>query len=222
MTIARVVAIAAIAAIAQGCARAAPAGGADGGGIAPTQALDAGDFGAARALLQARAECTGSTEGQEALLLLTSLELDPRNPSRSPTAALAHARLLLRLPAVPPERRALARAFYAIGLEMSGDPAAAVSRSSVSGPVNASATPDAGVSARVHGKCPTVATDRLLPFEPLSLPVQTVHNRVRSVELQRADIARRLRVSEEARRALEKQLADVTTELNRIREILRQ
>ncbi|MEX1186801.1 MAG: hypothetical protein WEA80_09450 [Gemmatimonadaceae bacterium] len=208
MTIARVVAIAAIAAIAQGCALAAATGGADGGALAPTQALDAGDFVGARTLLQARAKCTGSTQGREALLLLTSLELDPRNPSRSPAAALAHARLYLRLPGEPPVRRALARAFYVIGLEMSGDAAAAVSRSSVSGRRNASATPATGVSARVRGKCPTVASDRLLPFEPLSLPVQTVHTR--------------LRASEEARRAIEKQLADLAAELDRILEILRQ
>lgn len=219
MTIARVVATAAIAAIAQGCAHAAAAGG---GALAPTQALDAGDFVGARILLQARAECTGSTQGREALLLLTSLELDPRNPSRSPAAALAHAGLYLRLPGEPPERRALARAFYAIGLEMSGDAAAAVSRSSVSGRMNASATPATGVSARVRGKCPTVASDRLLPFEPLSLPVQTAHTRARSLELQRADIARRLRVSEEARRAIEKQLADLAAELDRILEIVLQ
>jgi hypothetical protein len=174
---------------------------------AASAAIDAGDFDAARAVLEPRAACTASPEGREALLLLASLELDPRNARRSPSAAAEFTSLYLRLPDTPAPGRTLARSLYLLARELNDE---TIARPPL---------PVAAALTRVD--CPQVPANALLPFEPPPTPPRTLRLRLRELETQRDDLARRLRVSEDGRRALEKQLSEVTQELDRVRRILR-
>jgi hypothetical protein len=190
---------------------------------AASAAIDAGEFEAARSLLVPRATCTASPEGREALLLLASLELDPRNERRSPSAALGFASVYLRLPDTPAPGRTLARSLYLLALELDAEAAAAAAVPAAAVPaaaVPAAAVPAAAVNPP-GAACPQVAADALLAFDPPPHPPRTLQRRLRALETQRDDLARRLRASEDGRRALEKRLSEVTEELDRVRRILR-
>jgi hypothetical protein len=83
-------------------------------------------------------------------------------------------------------------------------------------------------------QCLEAAPAELRPVPRLALSGPTVPQRLAELEAQlavqrgvqletqRQDLARRLRVSEESRQELERRLAEVTAELERVRQILRQ
>lgn len=182
-------------------------------------------------LLEARAACTGSADGGRALLLLTALDLDPRNASRSPAAAAANAVLYQRLPGSPAEGRSLAESLYLIALENGADPVGRAAQGDTGVPRDSqpSAGPEPGTRLQLSASspehqsaCRKLRQDELIAYTPPVLPVRTTEQRIRALERQRDDIARRLRASEDGRRSLEKRLAEVTDQLALIRQILRQ
>jgi hypothetical protein len=182
---------------------------------AAAAALQRAEFARADTALLRVSFCDATPQGQEALLLLVSSALDPRNPRRSPTNAMRYAAHYLRIPAATPEGRARATALYLIALELGAD-------SSHARRAPPHGEPALGSSSGLAPECARVAAADLLDFPALQLDVPTVEQRIRTLEAQRQDLTQRLRTSESSRAALEKQLAEVTTELERIRQILRQ
>jgi hypothetical protein len=182
---------------------------------AAAAALQRGEFARADTALHRVSFCDATPQGQEALLLLVSSALDPRNPRRSPTNAMRYAAHYLRIPAATPEGRARATALYLIALELGAD-------SSQARRAPPHGEPALGSTSGLAPECARVAAADLLDFPGLQLDVPTVEQRIRTLEAQRQDLTQRLRTSESFRAALEKQLAEVTTELERIRQILRQ
>ncbi len=103
-----------------------------GGGGEPGAGLDAGalalreaEFEAARErLVSVRRLCGEARLGRQALLLLSALELDPRNPGGDPGLAAAYAAHYLALPETFPWTRPVAEQLYLQALSLGGDPAA--------------------------------------------------------------------------------------------------
>jgi hypothetical protein len=251
-------------------------------------AMEQGDFGGTAAELAELARCTGTDAGREALLLLAVSALDPRNPDRSPTAAIRHSGLYLRLPTSTAPGRAMATAVFLLGLELGGDTAmafapparpdtagigmprgtlrqaadaaaaaaradttaapaggpepatpaqrngAAAVTSAPDTPVDLTPLPVQNPFRRGGWGCVEVAAAELRPVPRLALSGPTLPQRLAELEAQlaaqrgaqletqRQDLGRRLRASEETRQELERRLAEVTAELERVRQILRQ
>lgn len=103
-----------------------------GGGGEPGAGLDAGalalrraEFEAARErLVSVRRLCGEARLGRQALLLLSALELDPRNPGGDPGLAAAYAASYLARPETFPWTRPVAEQLYLQALRLGGEPAA--------------------------------------------------------------------------------------------------
>lgn len=103
-----------------------------GGGGGPGAGLDAGalalrraEFEAARErLVSVRRLCGEARLGRQALLLLSALELDPRNPGGDPGLAAAYAARYLARPETFPWTRPVAEQLYLQALRLGGEPAA--------------------------------------------------------------------------------------------------
>lgn len=74
------------------------------------------------ALRRVAARCENGEEGRHALLLLTTLWLDPANPAAEADSAAVFAARVLALPDSPPEERYVAEGLYLLALEMGADP----------------------------------------------------------------------------------------------------
>ena len=83
-----------------------------------TAALEYGEFERARtALTEVAARCEAGEHGRAALLLLSTVDLDARNPDADPTRAASYARSYLMLPAAPADEQALARTLYLLAID---------------------------------------------------------------------------------------------------------
>lgn len=152
----------------------------DDGAIALTQ----GDFEAAREkLAEARERCGNTLLGRQALLLLGALELDPRNPQRSPDQAAEHTARYLRLSETYPWTRPLAESLYLLALELgASEPKLAdtqVSTAELRAPACEEADRHAVQSAT--GELPTLDRPNML-------------TRLRALERNRAELQRQLTV----------------------------
>ena len=165
----------------------------DDGALALTQ----GDFEAAHErLLEARETCGDALLGRQALLLLGALELDPRNPRRSPDQGAEHTARYLSYPETFPWTRPLAESLYLLALELG----ASKPETDVRGLAAAErAAPDCEVADRYSVQAAAVE----LP----TLNQPSVQTRVRALERKRAE--------------LERHLAELQGELERVRATLR-
>jgi hypothetical protein len=90
------------------------------------EASAAEDFAGARALLlPVYRQHWASPVGQQALLALAALEVDPRNPERRPEAAAELLARYLGIEAAPEWTVPVAESLYLVALELGGEPAAA-------------------------------------------------------------------------------------------------
>lgn len=113
----------AIAALASACAtaRAMPGSGGDPGSrlLEGADALEEGRFGEAYRTLRAlAARCESGEQGREAVLLLSTGELDPRNPARSPAASAQLAARYLQAPSIPVTSLVVAESLYLLALDL--------------------------------------------------------------------------------------------------------
>jgi hypothetical protein len=82
-----------------------------------------GDFaGAESAFRQAASRCESGSDGQRALLFLSFLGLDPRNPAAHPDSAALMAARFLNLPGLTREETLEAEALYITALDYGADP----------------------------------------------------------------------------------------------------
>jgi hypothetical protein len=82
-----------------------------------------GNFEAAeRAFRESAAFCTSGREGRRAILFLSLLELDPRNPAADPDSAAIMAASFLYLPDAPPDEILEAEGLYLTALDRGADP----------------------------------------------------------------------------------------------------
>lgn len=82
-----------------------------------------GDFGAAaEAFRESAASCQSGRQGRRAILFLSLLALDPRNPESEPDSAALMAASFLQLPNVPREELLEAEGLYLAALDRGADP----------------------------------------------------------------------------------------------------
>lgn len=85
--------------------------------------LAEGDFeGADEAFRESAASCESGREGRRAILFLSLLELDPRNPNAHPDSAALMAMRFLFLPLSPPAEALQAEGLYVAALDRGADP----------------------------------------------------------------------------------------------------
>ncbi|MGW8265070.1 MAG: hypothetical protein ACWGSQ_01815 [Longimicrobiales bacterium] len=85
--------------------------------------LAEGDFeGADEAFRESAASCESGREGRRAILFLSLLELDPRNPNAHPDSAALMAMRFLLLPVSPPAEALQAEGLYVAALDRGADP----------------------------------------------------------------------------------------------------
>lgn len=109
-----------LAACASTGSRSDPAAGLDAGALAIRQA----EFEVARErLVEVRLACRDARLGRQALLLLSAVELDPRNPSGDPDRGAAFAAHYLARPETFPWTRPMAAQLYLQAVRLGGDPA---------------------------------------------------------------------------------------------------
>lgn len=163
-------------------------------------ALHRADFDTARERLDGiRQECGHALAGRHALLLLGTLALDPRNAERDPDRAALLAARYLRRPETFPWTRPLAESLYLLALEMGADEPSAESL----------AEPDISAPAHVQPSCDEV--DR-----------QTVQAAAGELpDLVRPSVPSRLRDLERQRAALRREVAQLESELDRVRATVR-
>ncbi|MDT8368836.1 MAG: hypothetical protein RQ745_06485 [Longimicrobiales bacterium] len=90
---------------------------------AGTRALESGEWEQAReALAEVASRCESGERGRGAILLLSTLELDARNPDADPARAASFAVRYLMLPDAPNEGHAIARTLYVLAIDQ-GAPA---------------------------------------------------------------------------------------------------
>lgn len=77
---------------------------------------------AARELAELAETCESGLWGRDAVLVLASLELDPRNPSGSPSSAARLAARYLQIPGTPSV--AVAETLYLLAVDLGGEPVA--------------------------------------------------------------------------------------------------
>ncbi|MGH7570834.1 MAG: hypothetical protein ACREMK_03185 [Gemmatimonadota bacterium] len=100
--------------------RNSPGAGLDAGALALRQA----EFEAARErLVSVRQICGEARLGRQALLLLSAMELDPRNPAGDPDLGATYAALYLARPETFPWTRPVAEQLYLQALRLGGEPA---------------------------------------------------------------------------------------------------
>lgn len=103
------------------------------------EALHDGEFErAGEALRPLASQCENGEAGREAVLLLASLEMDPRNAAGSPQSAAQLAARYLQLPSASSSSRALAGALYLAALDRGAAPVADVLASIPSRPARRS------------------------------------------------------------------------------------
>lgn len=91
--------------------------------LAGAAALEGGRFGeASRTLRDLAARCESGEEGREAVLLLSTGELDPRNPGRSTAASAQLAARYLQAPSIPVTSRVVAESLYLLALDLGAPP----------------------------------------------------------------------------------------------------
>jgi hypothetical protein len=152
--------------------------------------------------------CTSGPDGRRAILLLSALRLDPRNPDVRPDSAALHAMRYLALPDAEPADRPLATALYLMAVDQGA---------------NASLRP-------VASDAPGSISDRFsscdLPAEPVAfVPPPLLMREPRAVEearirAQRDSLSRRTIQLEENAEAMRQRLLEMETELQRIRRLL--
>jgi hypothetical protein len=166
----------------------------DDGALALTQ----GDFEAAHErLLEARETCGDALLGRQALLLLGALELDPRNPRRSPDQGAEHTARYLSYPETFPWTRPLAESLYLLALELGASKPETTDARGLAAAERAA--PDCEVADRYAVQAAAVE----LP----TLNQPSVQTRLRALERKRAELERRL--------------AELQGELERVRMTLR-
>jgi hypothetical protein len=169
-------------------------------GIAAVQAQD---YATARSILEPlfRAH-PDDDEGERALVLLTTLELDPRNPARRLYAASDYATSLLNLPELPVWQKPIAEALYLLSIELGGHEQE-LDRI------------EAAKDSAVHEAA--AAKQRALPVSTReSWPA-----RLRRVEAERDALDKKVESLQASLHAREKELADAKQELQRIKKTLK-
>lgn len=155
--------------------------------------LATGDFGAAAlAFRESASSCESGREGRQALLFLSLLELDPRNPDAHPDSAALMAVRFLSLPSTLPEEMLRAEGMYLAALDRGADP-------------ELRPDPETGTLALRFERCgepPSLEQDLALPV--LDLPTSGV--------LQNLDAENR---------ALQRTVEELQAELERIRGLLK-
>lgn len=196
--------------------------------IEAAAALDRGDFRTAYADLSwVYTHCPASRVGRDALLLMATAELDPRNEARRPDVAASLAAEYLALPAAPVEVRPAATSIYLVARELGAEPPR----------VDASALPDSLV--RLSDECdprapaglPPTARARGLDDESLptaerplwlpELPVAPVPERIARLEAQRDSVSAQMAALLEQVKQLQARVASQQQEIERIRKTLR-
>ena len=161
------------------------------------------------ALRRLAARCENREEGLRALLLLSALRLDPRNPEASPDSAALFAARFLGLPDAPIAERPLAESLYALALDLGADPGLRPSRRG-----------GADAPAPRFSDCERAPAD---DPAPLWLPVLEREARAsgaRRLERARDSVANRAAEIQASNRALEARVAELAAELERIRRLL--
>lgn len=191
-------------------------------------ALDGGEFMEAGRILRFLASrCESGDDGRAAVLLLAAVHLDPRNPHGSPVAAARLSARYLQVPSAPPSTLGEAESLYLLALDLGAppvdDPLAPIPAFSR----DHRARRLAGgwrVASRFDG-CEaggTAVEERPLPRHP-GTPLWETLERVWE---ERDSLARRVEsLSEEAdeqARTLRARADSLQSELERIRELLRE
>lgn len=168
---------------------------------------------AERLLRQLASRCENGEEGRRSMLLLTSLLLDPRNPSAIPDSAALMASRYLGLPDAAPLGRPLAEALYVLALELGADPGL---RPGPHAGVGALATrfSDCGASPGSEGPLLLPTLER----EPLARRLVALRHERDSLAAREPPEDGQLRARN---RVLEGRVAELEAELERIRGILR-
>lgn len=173
--------------------------------------VELGAFAEAEARLRALASrCESGEEGRQALLLLSALQLDPRNLAATPDSAALLAARYLYLVDLDPVERPVAESLYLLALDLGADPGLRPE------PVY---VPDA--MPRRYSDClaPFPETARSAPLPILGREPRTVV--VVRLQQRRDSLAARVEELGEANRALERRVADLDAELQRIHRLLR-
>lgn len=173
--------------------------------------LEAGRYPEASvALREIASRCESGDRGRHALLLLAALDLDPRNPEAEPDSAALMAARFLSLPDLPVDERPLGQTLYVLALDRGGDPG-----------LRPGPTDGPGGMARRFSEC---HRDEPVPASIVALPVLPEGGGGESMlELQgeRDSAVARARELTDQNRALRARVAELETELARIRSILR-
>ena len=173
-----------------------------------------GDFASVeQTFRQVASRCESGSDGRRALLFLSFLALDPRNPAAHPDSAVLMSARVLNLPGNSREETLEAEALYVTALDYGADPELRID------PVNP------GFAVR-FGDCDQPfppREDRLLPIldSPASGRLKLLDEEVDSLTLQNQQLrytVRQLRLSSDS---LQAQLGTLQAELERIRQLLR-
>jgi len=180
--------------------------------------LAEGDFtGAERAFRESASRCESGQEGRRALLFLSLLTLDPRNPEAQPDSAALMAARFLFLPSTTPDEDLEAEALYVAALDRGADPGL---RPDPEGQGLAHRFDRCGEPLPPRGERPLPSLDN-----PTSLLLQ-------NLDLQRRALADQNEVMRQSRAADRRTLADqnealrltieeLQAELQRLRRLLR-
>lgn len=156
-------------------------------------------------LRQAAARCEQGDDARRALLLLSTLHLDPRNPGGVADTAALMAMRHFAFPGTTPPERLVSEELYVFSLGMGADPELRPWTEGAGDP-SAPAIPDC-----------------VSPSEPLALPGLPAAARSRTwvgVEEERRSLSERTEALAERNRALEQRAAELEAELARIRRLL--
>ena len=167
------------------------------------RALREGDYAAASSTFRWLASrCEAGPQGRQAVLLLASANLDPRNPGASPDEGARLAAAFLGMPGADAGERAVAETLYLLALELgAGIPASPESRSAAGSSSYLDIANRFGECGR-PGRSTAVAYDSLLPAPPDTA------------------LATRLMRTRAQRDSLAARLTELAAELARIRALL--
>lgn len=176
--------------------------------------LDGGNFpGAEQAFRESASHCESGDEGRRALLFLSFLALDPRNPAAHPDSAALMAARVLNLPNKTPEETLEAEALYVAALDRGADPELRLNP----------AAP--GLAVRFGG-CDEPFTPRVVrPLPVLDHPTAAILQRSGAERSALEDENRELRLTVEKKDATLEELRltieGLQAELLRIRELMK-